>query len=91
MMTRIILLAAPVLFTAAMAVGDSVILRHSVRITETGDTIHLADIATPQRVETTHGLIEDNQLGISHQRLRNTGALHHPLRILLNFGTEMAI
>jgi len=46
MMTRITLLAAPVLFTAATAVGDSVILRHSVRITDTGNTIHLADIAT---------------------------------------------
>ena len=45
-----------------------------------GDEI--AHVAAPERVEPAHGLVQDEQLGIVHQRGRQPQALQHALRVL---------
>src|SRR5262249_60496364 len=42
----------------------------------------IAELPPAQRIESAHGLVEEDQLGILDPSVRQTDALHHPLRVL---------
>ncbi len=42
----------------------------------------VADLATSERIETGHRLVEEDDLGVIDERLRDADALHHALREL---------
>ena len=42
----------------------------------------VADLAASERIETRHRLVEEDDLGIVDERLRDADALHHALREL---------
>ncbi len=47
----------------------------------------LPDVAAPQRIEARHGLVEEHELGVVDERLRDAHALQHALRELAQLQT----
>ena len=57
-------------------------LKNTVLPASRSRRIERADVAAAQRVEPRHRLVEEDDLGVVDQRLRDADALHHALRVL---------
>ena len=72
----------------ADAAAEQLGVRQDVRAEENRPALvaqlqdQLAHVAAADRIETRHRLVEDDELGIVDERLREPDALHHALRVL---------